>query len=198
MIKYLIKLYKLGLKEPYNVVGISLNKTENILNIESLNNKKLNVKSILFPMLIRELRYCIINNFNPSRRKDYFRICYDNIDLDSFNIVFKTCNITEGGFVKEERVKYNFSVEFNKFKSDIVNITLEDYVELVNFLDKNITRDLLHDLSNTEIKKKSKKIFKSVSESYSIERINDSLENMWKNPRDNIFLQWDGKDYENI
>lgn len=198
MIKYLIKLYKLGLKEPYNVVGISLDKTKNILNLESLNNKKLNVKSILFPMLIRELRYYIINNFKPSRRKDYFRICYDNINLYSFDIVFKTCTITRGGFIKDEKVKYNFSVGCNKFKNDIVNITLEDYVELVNFLDKNITKDLLHDLSNAEVKRKSKKILKSISESYSIERINDSCRNMWKNPSENIFLQWDGKDYENI
>lgn len=160
MVKYLIKLYKLGLKETYNEISISLNKTENVLNIESLNNKKLNVKSILFPMLIRELRYYIINNFNPSRRKGYFRICYDNIDLDSFNVVFKTCNITEGGFIKDERVKYNFSIEFNKFKSDIVNITLEDYVELVNFLDKDVTKGLLHDLYNMEVKRKSKRILK--------------------------------------
>lgn len=198
MVKYLIKLYKLGLKETYNEVDTSLNKTENVLNIESLNNKKLNVKSILFPMLIRELRYYIINNFNPSRRKDYFRICYDNIDLDSFNVVFKTCNITEGGFIKDERVKYNFSIEFNKFKSDIVNITLEDYVELVNFLDKDVTKGLLHDLSNTEVKRKNKRILKSISESYSIERINNSLEDIWDNLKDNIFLQWGGKDYENI
>lgn len=111
-------------------------------------------------MLILELRYYIINNFNPSRRKDYFRICYDNIDLDSFNVVFKTCNITEGGFIKDERVKYNFSIEFNKFKSDIVNITLEDYVELVNFLYKDVTKGLLHDSSNTEVKRKSKRILK--------------------------------------
>lgn len=33
MVKYLIKLYKLGLKETYNEVDTSLNKTENVLNI---------------------------------------------------------------------------------------------------------------------------------------------------------------------
>lgn len=131
---YVVKMENEGWwgDKSYTKVGIALDTEQKKIYIDNLAGAAMPKEILMFPLLIREIRYAIRDFLKNYKRVEEFKIEYSTGMSGREDYVLKTRQLTEGGFeIVRKRADIHISCN-DKLNYGFDPMYVGDYLELLN------------------------------------------------------------------